>query len=114
MIDQGPVHGHGARAIKRTLFRHASKPSMLKNNQEKGLGYGEIGDRFGVGASTAFENVNIAGSDDNLCRLVPVAEHGAQICARDQQKAMLGYVHTGQNSHRHQVWERGLREPVYN
>ena len=36
----------------------------------KRLDYGEIGDKFGVGASTAYLKVNTAGTDENLFRLV--------------------------------------------
>ena len=45
----------------------------------KGLDYQEIGDKFGVGASTACEKVDTAGTDENLFRLVPVPGHGARV-----------------------------------
>ena len=35
-------------------------------------GWALIGDKFGVGVSTASEKVNIAGTTENLFRLVPV------------------------------------------
>ena len=76
---------------------------------EKVLTHGcrEIGDKFGIGASTACEKVNAAGTDENLFRLVsvpghgarvlplelvPVPGHGVQISARAPTK---GYVQTG-------------------
>ena len=37
----------------------------------KGINYREIGDRFGVSASAAYEKVNTSGTDENLFRLVP-------------------------------------------
>ena len=43
----------------------------------KGLGYREISDKFGAGASTAFEKVKRVGIDRNLFRLVPVPGQGA-------------------------------------
>ena len=48
-----------------------------------GLDYQEIGDKFGVGASTACEKVHAVRTNENLFRQVPVPghEHGAQICA---------------------------------
>ena len=45
---------------------------MFTNNYKgKGLDFGEIGDKFGGGASTACDKVNTAGTDENLFRLVP-------------------------------------------
>ena len=35
--------------------------------------------KFGVGASTAYEKVNTAGTDEILFRLVPVLGHGARV-----------------------------------
>ena len=52
----------------------------------KSIDYREIGDKFGVGASTACKKVNTAGTDENLFRLVPVPGHGAQITARAPTK----------------------------
>ena len=43
----------------------------------KGLDYGEIGDKFGAGASTAGEKVNSPDNYENLFRLVPIPGHGA-------------------------------------
>ena len=45
----------------------------------KGINYREIGDKFGVSASTACKKVNAAGTDENLFRLVPVPGHGARV-----------------------------------
>ena len=47
----------------------------------KGNNYREIGDKFGVSASTACEKVNTADTDENLCRLVsvPMARHDARV-----------------------------------
>ena len=70
-----------------------------------------MGNKFVVGSSTACEKVNTAGTDENLFRLVPVTghgcqvlpseivpmpEHGAQICAEPPTK---GYVQTGTHAH---------------
>ena len=41
---------------------------------------GEIGDKFGVAASTACEKVNTVGSDENL-----FTGHSAQICAMSER-----------------------------
>ena len=38
----------------------------------KGLDNGEIGDKLGVGALAACEEVNTWGTDENLFRLAPV------------------------------------------
>ena len=48
---------------------------------EKVLTHGcrEIGDKFGIGASTACEKVNACDTDENLFRLVPVPGHGARV-----------------------------------
>ena len=43
----------------------------------KGINYREMGDKFGVSASSACEKVNTAGTDENLFRLVPVPGHWA-------------------------------------
>ena len=43
----------------------------------KGLDYGKISGKFGVGASAACENVNTVGTDENLFRLTPVPGHDA-------------------------------------
>ena len=51
---------------------HVHKP-------REGLNYREIGDKFGVSASTAYEKVNTSGTDKNLIRLVPMAGHGARV-----------------------------------
>ena len=79
----------------------------LRKQLGKGINYREIGGKFGGSASTAFEKVNTAGTDENLFRLVPVPGHGtrvlplelvlvpghgAQISARGPTK---GYVQTG-------------------
>ena len=74
----------------------------------KGINYREIRDKFGVTASTVCEKVNTSsGNGENLFRLVPAPElcvrvlplelvpmagHGAQICAREPTK---DYVQTG-------------------
>ena len=42
----------------------------------KGINHREIGDKFGVSASTADEKVKTAGTNENLFRLVPVPGHG--------------------------------------
>ena len=80
----------------------------VHKQQEKGINYREIGDKFGVTASTACsEKVNTAGTDENLLTLVTVPKHGArilplelvpmpgygaQISAREPTK---GFVQTG-------------------
>ena len=52
-------------------------------NGHKQLGkdnnYQEISGKFGVVASTAYEKVNTAGTDENLFRVVPVPGHGARV-----------------------------------
>ena len=45
----------------------------------KGINYREIGDKFGVSASTACKKVNTEGTDENLFRLVPMPGHGARV-----------------------------------
>ena len=45
----------------------------------KGIDYREIGDKFGVSASTACETVNTVGTDKNLFGLVHVPGHGARV-----------------------------------
>ena len=52
----------------------------------KGIDYREIGDKFGVSASTTRENVNTAGTDEKLLWLAPVPGHGAQVSARAPTK----------------------------
>ena len=63
----------------------------------KGLDYREIGDKFGVGASTACEKVNTAGSAENLARC-PSTASGASASARGAQISAQapteGYVQT--------------------
>ena len=70
----------------------------------KCIHYREIGDKFGVSASTACEKVNTLGTDENLFRLVPVSVHGAQICPMVTNKGLCSdwypFLSTG---HRHQV-----------
>ena len=58
-----PVPRHGAQALTWTLFRHERpQPSMLIHKQlGNDFDYAEISDKFGVGVSTACENVNTAG-----------------------------------------------------
>ena len=52
---------------------------MAHKQLEKSIDYREIGDKFGVGSSTACKKVNTAGTDENLFRQVPVLAHGAQV-----------------------------------
>ena len=95
--------GHRARALKWTLFRQAS--ARTKNVHEqlgKGVNYREIGDKFGVSASTACKKVNAAGTDENLFRLVPVLGQGARVQPLELVPAQIsarvptkGYVQTG-------------------
>ena len=90
--------------------RSSDTPVPWTKNIHKQLGkridHREIGDKFGVGFSTASKKVNTAGTDENLFRLVSVLERnarvlplepavsvpGAHICARSPTK---GYVQTG-------------------
>ena len=53
-------------------------PFRLGRPEEGILNYREIGDKFGVGVSTACKKVNTAGTDEGLFRLVPVPGHGAR------------------------------------
>ena len=57
----------------------------------KGVYYREIGDKFGVGASTACKNVNTAGTDKNLFRLVPVPGHRARVLPALQLTPVPGH-----------------------
>ena len=57
----------GARALKWTLFRHASALNLLTFK------------KFGVGASTTCNKVNTTGTDESLFGLVPVLGHGAPV-----------------------------------
>ena len=51
--DLVPVPGHGAWALKWTLFTHASARNQRVHKQlVKELDYVKIGNKFGVGAST--------------------------------------------------------------
>ena len=71
----------------------------------KGIDYREIGDKFGVGASTACKKVNTGGTDENLFRLVPMPGHGARVLPLElvpgqgaqisAQAPTKGYVQTG-------------------
>ena len=97
-----PVPRHRARALKWTLFRHAS---ALTKNFHKQLGkrikYREIGDKFEVSASTAGEKVNTVGTGVNLFRLVPVIGHSARVLPQKLMPVprhgaqISGYVQTG-------------------
>ena len=97
--DLVPFTGYRARALKRMLFRQRQRGKRIK--------YRKIGNKFEVRTSTAWENVNTAGADENLFILVPVPGHsaralplklvplpgnGAQISARASTKAMFRLV----------------------
>ena len=51
----------------------------VHKQQGKGIDYREVGDKYGVGVSTACKKVDAAGTDENLFRLVPVPGHGARV-----------------------------------
>ena len=55
----------------------------LRKQLGKGINYREIGGKFGGSASTAFEKVNTAGTDENLFRLVPVPGHGTRVLSME-------------------------------
>ena len=83
----------GTLVLKWTLFRHASTLDQVFHKQlAKGLDYGEMGDNFGVGASTACENVTMQRA---LTKLELV-----QISARAQIFAWAPRVRTGTSLNR--------------
>ena len=74
---------------------------------EPSMFYGVIGDKIGVGVSTACKKVNTTDTDVNLFRPVPMPGHsaqvlplkplpvprqGAQICARAPTKGYVPYI----------------------
>ena len=72
-----PLPGHRSRALQWTLSGHCSDTAVpwtehVHEQLGKCLDYDnrEIGNKFGVGASTACEKVNLAGTNENLFRLV--------------------------------------------
>ena len=72
--DLVAVPGHGARALKWTLFRHVSARNLkFQKQQGKNIDCREIGNKFRVGASTACRKANTADTDENLFILVPGA-----------------------------------------
>ena len=73
-----PALGHGARVLKWTLF-YTPEPGTRNVHKQLGKGnnYGDISEKFGVVASTAYEKVNTRGTDENLFRLVPVPGYSA-------------------------------------
>ena len=62
--------------VQTTIALHRA---VHKLRQGRGIDYREISKKFGVGASKAYEKVNISDTDENLFRLVPVPGHGARI-----------------------------------
>ena len=88
--DLVPVPGQGALAliIGRVLDTPVPWTKHVHKQLAKGIGYGEIGDKFGVGASIACEKVNTAGTGENLFRLGTVSGHRARVPTK-------GYVLTG-------------------
>ena len=77
--------------------------NVNKQQARKGKSYREIRGKSGAVASTAYEKVNTAGTDENLFRLVPVLGHGDRVLPLElvpgAQISVLappkGYVQTG-------------------
>ena len=71
-----PVPGHGARALKGTLFTPVPGTINVHKQLGKGNNYREISGKFGVVASTAYEKVNTTGIDEGLPGVWGAGEHG--------------------------------------